>query len=55
MKSFKDFKESIIDIPRRTYAPGVFDDEDTDNPKIKNCVLDMITNNLKILKKSILY
>ena len=28
MKSFSEFKESIIDIPRRTYAPGVFDDED---------------------------
>ena len=28
MKSFKLFKESIIDIPRRTYAPSVFDDED---------------------------
>ena len=27
MKSFKLFKESIIDIPRRTYAPSVFDDE----------------------------
>ena len=37
------FKESIIDIPRKTYAPGVFDDEDTDNPKIKIDVLNMIT------------
>ena len=27
----KTFRESIIDIPRKTYAPGVFDDEDTDN------------------------
>ena len=36
MKSFSQFKESIIDIPRRAYAPGVFDDEDTDNPKIKD-------------------
>ena len=43
MKSFRQFKESIIDIPRRTYAPGVFDDEDTDNPKIKDSVLRMIT------------
>ena len=43
MKSFNQFKESIIDIPRRTYAPGVFDDEDTDNPKIKDSVLRMIT------------
>ena len=43
MKSFSEFKESIIDIPRRTYAPGVFDDEDTDNPKIKDSVLRMIS------------
>ena len=43
MKSISQFKESIIDIPRRTYAPGVFDDEDTDNPKIKDSVLRMIT------------
>ena len=43
MKSFSEFKESIIDIPRRTYAPGVFDDEDTDNPKIKDSVLRIIT------------
>ena len=31
----KTFKESIIDIPRRTYAPKVFDDADTKDPKIK--------------------
>ncbi len=43
MKSFSQFRESIIDIPKRTYAPGVFDDEDTDNPKIKDSVLRMIT------------
>ena len=30
-----DVQERGIDIPRRTYAPSVFDDEDTDNPKIK--------------------
>ena len=47
MKSFKDFKESIIDIPRRTYAPSVFDDEDTDNPKIKDSVLRLITEQFK--------
>ena len=43
MKSFIEFRESIIDIPRRTYAPGVFDDEDTDNPKIKDSVLRIIS------------
>jgi len=34
----ESFKESIIDIPRRRYAPGVFDDADTNNPKIKASV-----------------
>ena len=47
MKSFKLFKESIIDIPRRTYAPSVFDDEDTNNPKIKDSVLRLITEQFK--------
>ena len=47
MKSFSQFKESIIDIPRRTYAPSVFDDEDTDNPKIKDSVLRLITEQFK--------
>ena len=42
-----DIKESIIDIPRRIYAPGVFDDADTDNPKLKPVVLDMIKDQLK--------
>ena len=50
MKSFKNFKESIIDIPRRTYAPGVFDDEDTDNPKIKDSVLRLITQQFEEFK-----
>ena len=35
MKTFRTFRESIIDIPRSTYAPGVFDDADTKNPKTK--------------------
>ena len=42
MKTFRTFVESIIDIPRSTYAPGVFDDADTNNPKIKSSVLSMI-------------
>ena len=49
MKSFSEFKESIIDIPRRTYAPGVFDDEDTNDPKIKDSVLRMISRQFQIL------
>ena len=45
--SFKDFiKESIIDIPRRRYAPGVFDDADTNNPKLKKVVVDMILDQI---------
>tara|TARA_B100000900_G_scaffold296920_1_gene255486 strand:+ start:1060 stop:3555 length:2496 start_codon:yes stop_codon:yes gene_type:complete len=47
MKSFRLFKESIIDIPRRTYAPAVFDDEDTSNPKIKDSVVRLITEQFK--------
>ena len=36
---FKDYiKEAVIDIPRRTYAKGVFDEADTDNPKLKDSV-----------------
>ena len=38
MRFLKFLKESIIDIPRRTYAPAVFDDADTANPKIKPSV-----------------
>tara|TARA_B100000900_G_scaffold5084_2_gene4242 strand:- start:2984 stop:5854 length:2871 start_codon:yes stop_codon:yes gene_type:complete len=51
MKTFKTFVESIIDIPRRTYAPGVFDDEDTDNPKIKSSVLSMIDKQVEEFEK----
>jgi predicted nucleotidyltransferase/shikimate kinase len=39
--------ESIIDIPRRTYAPAVFDNEESDNPKIKPSVKELINNQLK--------
>ena len=56
--SFKDYlfkylkdkpsvlKDSIIDIPRQRYAPGVFDDADTDNPKLKKVVVDMILDQI---------
>ena len=47
MKTFKQLRESIIDIPRSVYAPLVFDDADTSNPKIKQSVLDMIENQIK--------
>ena len=42
MKTFRSFVESIIDIPRSTYAPGVFDSADTKDPKIKSSVKAMI-------------
>ena len=59
MKTFKQLrdqvrevlKESIIDIPRRTYAPGVFDDADTNNPKIKSSVKTMIDKQVKEFEK----
>ena len=43
----KTFKESIIDIPRRTYAPKVFDEADTKDPKIKASVKAQIDKQLK--------
>src|SRR6056300_1912718 len=43
----RGLSESIIDIPRRTYAPGVFDDADTENPKIKPSVKKLIDDQLK--------
>jgi len=51
MKSFKVFTESIIDIPRRTYAPGVFDDADTPNPKIKASVKKIVDAQIKEFAK----
>jgi len=45
---FKMFmKEAVIDIPRRTYAKGVFDNAETDNPKLNQTVLDIIQNQIK--------
>ena len=49
---FKDYiKESIIDIPRRTYAPKVFDDANTENPKIKPSVKELIDKQLAEFEK----
>jgi predicted nucleotidyltransferase len=49
---FKDYlKESIIDIPRRTFAPAVFDDADTKNPKIKPSVKKLIDEQIKEFEK----
>ena len=44
---FRLINEAVIDIPRRTYAKGVFDNADTDNPKLKQGVLDIINNQIK--------
>ena len=51
MKTFSKFTESIIDIPRRTYSPSVFDDADTKNPKIKPSVIKMIEDQLAEFEK----
>jgi|TARA_R110000803_G_scaffold73891_5_gene137868 nicotinic acid mononucleotide adenylyltransferase/predicted nucleotidyltransferase len=51
MKTFRNFKESIIDIPRSTYAPLVFDDIDTNNPKIKKSVMEMIEKQVAEFEK----
>ena len=46
-KKMKTFKESIIDIPRRTYAPGIFDNADTDNPRLKQSIIDIIKSDME--------
>ena len=51
MKTFRVFKESIIDTPRITYAPGVFDDADTSDPKIKTSVKKLIDAQIKEFAK----
>ena len=49
---FKDFiKESIIDIPRQTYAKPVFDKADTDKPTIKHAVKKQILDGIKTFEK----
>ena len=51
MKTFRTFVESIIDIPRSTYAPGVFDSVDTKDPKIKSSVKAMIDKQIEDFAK----
>ena len=43
----RTFLESIIDIPRRTYAPAVFDKSDSKDPLIKPSVLKLINDQIK--------
>ncbi len=47
----KTFKESIIDIPRKTYATGVFDKADTKDPIIKPSVKALIDKQLEMFEK----
>jgi len=47
----EEVSESIIDIPRRTYAKAVFDDVDTKNPKLKSEVIGIIMKQLAEFKK----
>src|SRR6056300_1733227 len=52
IKSFKEkILESIMDIPRRTFAPAVFDKADTDNPEIKPSVKKLIDDQIKEFEK----
>ena len=46
-----DIQESIIDIPRKTYAPAVFDNADTNNPKLKASVVKQIQDQIKVFEK----
>ena len=48
---FKLINEAVIDIPRRTYAKDVFDNADTENPKLKQSILDIINAQLKEFEK----
>ncbi len=47
----KSLKESIIDIPRKTYARGVFDKADTPNPVLKQSVKKMALDGIKTFEK----
>ena len=49
---FKDFiNESIIDIPRKTYAIPVFDNADTESPKLKPSVRKQVIDVTKQFEK----
>ena len=49
IKKFKDYHmaEGVIDIPRMTLAPKVWDNPSSENPKLKQSVLDLINDRLK--------
>ena len=47
----KTFLEAVIDIPRRTYAPGVFNNSDTSDPTLKPSVKKMIYDQIEEFEK----
>ena len=52
LERFKEhFKESIIDIPRVTYAKPVFDKADTDSPVLKPSVRKQLLDGIKQFEK----
>ena len=52
MKNFKQFiNESIIDLPRKTFAKAIFDKADTDSPTLKPEVRDFVLKGLKPFEK----
>ena len=50
---FKDYLklEAVIDIPRKGYAPGVFDNANTDSPKMKSKIIGQIMKQFTEFKK----
>lgn len=43
--------ESVIDIPQKTYAKAIFDDADTDEPKLKESIRSIILDQIKEFEK----
>ena len=50
---FKDYLklEAVIDIPRKGYAPSVFDNANTDSPKMKSKIIGQIMKQFTDFKK----
>jgi phosphopantetheine adenylyltransferase len=50
---FKDYLklEAVIDIPRKGYAPSVFDNANTDSPKMKSKIIGQIMKQFTEFKK----
>ena len=52
MKNFKQFiNESIIDLPRKTFAKAIFDKANTDSPILKSEIRDFVLQGLKPFEK----